>query len=126
MKKKLFSAIILVVMICVGISVGTSVTYAFAAEQGTAEVGYFENQNRSIAVYDAARRRLTSDYSRATGVWMSTNTTYYGNGGWWLRSPSDSSSGGARYVSTYGYVSSSNDVSYTDRGVVPALRLRLS
>lgn len=54
MKKKLFSAIILVVMICVGISVGTSVTYAFAAEQGTAEVGYFENQNRSIAVYDAA------------------------------------------------------------------------
>lgn len=75
--------------------------------------------------YDTARRRLTSDYSRATGVWMNTNTTYYGNGSWWLRSPSHFDSNIARDVYCYGCILD-DYVSDTDDGVVPALKIRLS
>lgn len=78
------------------------------------------------SAYDTARRRLTSDYSRATGVWMSTNTTYYGNGYWWLRSPSSLDSDIARGVDYYGSIYYNYYVSDTSYGVVPALRLRLS
>ena len=35
------------------------------------------------------RQRLTSDYCRAKGVYMSTEVNTYGNGYWWLRSPGD-------------------------------------
>jgi uncharacterized repeat protein (TIGR02543 family) len=76
--------------------------------------------------FDTARRRLTSDYSRATGVWMSTNTTYYGNGYWWLRSPTNSDSYSARYVSYYGGIRDDGNVNGTVIGVVPALKIRLS
>ncbi len=76
---------------------------------------------------DAARRRLTSDYSRATGANMDTSTEYYGNGWWWLRSPNGSISFSARGIDRYGYAGSSYDVgSAAGTGVVPALRLRLS
>jgi uncharacterized repeat protein (TIGR02543 family) len=76
--------------------------------------------------YDTARRRLTSDYSRATGVWMQTGTSYYGNGYWWLRSPHDNTSNRARYVSDDGLIYNYNVVHNTYRGVVPALKIRLS
>jgi uncharacterized repeat protein (TIGR02543 family) len=36
---------------------------------------------------DAARRGVLTDYARATGAWMSTSSSYYGNGYWWSRSP---------------------------------------
>jgi len=75
--------------------------------------------------YDTARRRLTSDYSRATGVWMSTNTTYYGNGYWWLRSPYYNSSYGTRYVFYYGIIYSTDYVISAYSGVVPALVIDL-
>ena len=75
--------------------------------------------------YDTARRRLTSDYSRATGVWMDTGTSYYGNGYWWLRSPYYNSSYYARYVHYDGIISNSNYVNSTYIGVVPALKIRL-
>ena len=77
----------------------------------------------SASTDDTARRMLTSDFSRATGAYMSTNS----NGWWWLRSPYYDYSDHARYVSDYGtayyddyYVS---DGRY---GVVPALNLMLS
>ena len=60
---------------------------------------------------------LTSDYSRATGVWMSTSSDYYGDGYWWLRSPYGYSSNDVRFVSYDG------SIFYTD--VVPALQIQL-
>ena len=74
---------------------------------------------------DTARRMLTSDFSRATGAYMSTESSYYGNGYWWLRSPNNSSNI-ARYVSYLGYAGHNMNVHYDNRGVVPALNLTLS
>ena len=81
------------------------------------------------STYDTARRMQTSDYSRASGVWM-----YYGNGCWWLRSPNNSSSYDARIGSYGGFVSEGSNDGSADSdhyiknsidGVVPALRIRL-
>ena len=68
---------------------------------------------------------LTSDFSRATGASMST-AIYYGNGWWWLRSPSSNGSYSARSVYYRGYAVYSNLVGSGDYGVVPALNLTLS
>ena len=72
-----------------------------------------------------SRTRLTSDYSRATGAYMSTEGSYYGNGYWWLRSPGDAGSF-ARVrvvfpsgVSDYSYYYPNGDYG----SVVPALRV---
>ena len=78
----------------------------------------------SYSTYDEARRMQTSDYCRATGVYMNTLSGYYGNGVWWLRSPDSDISFRARYVRSDG------DVGYgeargSNRGVVPALQIRL-
>ena len=75
--------------------------------------------------YDTARRMLTSDYSRATGVCMSTSSDYYGNGRWWLRSPGNDRSDYARCVYYDGDVSSYGFVDYSNFGVVAALQIRL-
>lgn len=80
----------------------------------------------SSSEYDTARRRLTSDYSRATGAYMTTDTSYYGNGWWWLRSPDSNISNYARDIDYNGSADDIYGVSYTLGGVVPALRLRLS
>ena len=74
---------------------------------------------------DTARHMQTSDYSRATGVWMSTNSEYYGNSSWWLRSPYCSSSSRARAVYGDGDVLYSDYVDGMDNGVVPALQIHL-
>ena len=83
--------------------------------------------NSSYSAYDTARRRLTSDYSRATGAYMyTTDSSYYGNGMWWLRSPYSDDSYSARYIFSDGYVSSGRYVSRSNNGVVPALTIKLS
>ena len=71
------------------------------------------------------RCRQTSDYTRATGAYMSTNSNYFGNGWWWLRSPDYDYSGRARVVDYYGYANYYGSVNSTFGGVVPALRIRL-
>jgi hypothetical protein len=80
----------------------------------------------SYSTYDTARRMETTDYTRAAGVYMYTDSSYYGNGSWWLRSPGYYNSSGARYVDDYGFAG--NDfyrVNYADYGAVPALWIRL-
>jgi hypothetical protein len=71
--------------------------------------------------YDTARIRLTSDYSRATGAYMNTGTSYYGNGFWWVRSPNNNSNN-ARNVNNDGNINN-NNVNNTNNGVVPDLFL---
>ena len=81
---------------------------------------------------DTARRMITSDFSRATGAYMSTDSSYYGNGWWWLRSPATNASNHVRGVDGIGcavhnyYSECSSSASSGDRGVVPALNLTLS
>lgn len=79
----------------------------------------------SYSVYDTARRMLTSDYSRATGAYISTSSNYYGNGWWWLRSPYYGNSSSARGINIDGSANSISNVRDTIEGVVPALRIRL-
>ncbi len=73
---------------------------------------------------DEARYMVTSDYSRATGAYMSPFSSTYGNGYWWLRSPDDVYTLNAFRVSNSGPVSD-YFVHRTEYGVVPALRIRL-
>ena len=79
----------------------------------------------SSSTFDTARQRSTSDYSRATGVYMYTDSSYFGNGSWWLRSPIYFDRGGARGVDGYGGADSNCIVFYASCGVVPALNIRL-
>ena len=77
------------------------------------------------SAYDTARRMLTSDFSRATGAYMLTSSSYYGIGNWWLRSPYYNYSDYARNVDNRGLAHYYNV--YDDNyGVVPALNLMLS
>ena len=69
---------------------------------------------------DSAREMNPSDYSRATGAYVSDAGTGY----WWLRSPNYSDKTGARYV--YGGAADySYYVSFVNCGVVPALRIMI-
>ena len=94
-------------------------------------LSYDEVTDSAYGFNDATdRQMLTSDYSRATGAYMSTESLYYGNGWWWLRSPYDFYSLSVRYVCDYGDVSSYdyyyNGAYSADGGVVPALQIALS
>ena len=75
-------------------------------------------------------RRLDKKLSRAgggaTGVWMSTNTDYYGNSSWWLRSPYCSGNSTARFVGFRGSVHNYTYTSSADFGVVPALVINMA
>ena len=80
----------------------------------------------SSSTDDTARRMQMSDYSRATGAYMSTGSSiYYGNGWWWLRSPYDDGSDIARYVVHYACVDGNYYVYDSSFGIVPALQIRL-
>ena len=80
----------------------------------------------SYSTKDTARRMLTSDFSRATGAYMSTDSSYYGNGWWWLRSPDNDLFSYARNVRYLGSADNYDYVLRDYRGVVPALNLMLS
>ena len=73
---------------------------------------------------DTAREMETTDYTRATGAYMSTDSSYYGNGYWWLRSPSYSHDHCAWMVG-HGGDAYTASVDYQYNGVVPALWIRL-
>lgn len=75
---------------------------------------------------DGARLRQTTDYSRATGAFMSTEQSTYGNGYWWLRVPP---SGYDNYIFcgfADGYITKSYDYNDWENGVVPALKLNIA
>ena len=68
------------------------------------------------------REKITSDYSRATGVTMHTSIN---SGFWWLRSPYYNNLKWVRGVSNYGQIADGYTIGSSDIGVVPALRIRL-
>ena len=81
----------------------------------------------SASTDDTARRMTVSDYARSTGAYMYTNSSYFGCGFWWLRSPSSSGSYSARDVGSDGYADGYDifSVGHDGDGVVPALNITL-
>ena len=69
-------------------------------------------------------KMLTSDYSRATGVYMNTDSEYYGNGYWMLRSPYYRNGKDICGVGSYGFVYYIDDADSNRYGVVPALWIK--
>ena len=88
----------------------TNSAYGFASSEDTS---------------DTARQMTASDYARATGALMSTGSTYYGNGWWWLRSLCNDYDNIARGVYGNGNAGNFNYVDDDCIGVVPALQIRL-
>lgn len=78
----------------------------------------------SSSNYDESRKMLTSDYSRATGAWMDTSNTYYGDGMWWLRSP-DSLYGDIVRIIHFGSADNLTRVANGNAGAVPAMKITL-
>ncbi|HKL73528.1 MAG TPA: InlB B-repeat-containing protein, partial [Clostridia bacterium] len=81
--------------------------------------------NNDYMASDTARRRLTSDYSRATGVNIKTDINYYGNGYWWLRSPYQHNGYTVSLVVGEGHIGGIDFVNETFYGIVPALVISL-
>ncbi len=80
----------------------------------------------SYSTYDTARRAQGTDFSKSNGLWVSTNSSYLGNSGWWLRSP-----GGL--PRTAGPVTSDGNVDYyydfvssATLGARPAFKINLT
>ena len=73
---------------------------------------------------DTARQRKGTDYAKCQGLGVDTSSNYGGISSWWLRSPNNSNR--ATEVDNGGWVSYSYFVSYTYKGVVPALNLEKS
>ena len=82
----------------------------------------------SYTEYDSARRKVVTDYARATGAFMNTDSTYKGcegTGFYWLRSPYNYYGHNAHFVYFYGSSSNHYNVNTTYFGVVPAITLIL-
>ena len=109
---------------------GYSTGYPFNryACENTSDKVFLLSYREVITIKYTARQMLTSDFSRATGAYMSTDSSYYyGNGQWWLRSPYYDYVNNARSVGVSGTaVNYGSDVDFVSRGVVPALNLTLS
>jgi uncharacterized repeat protein (TIGR02543 family) len=78
--------------------------------------------------YDMVRQGTLTDYARATGAQMSTDSSYYGKGCWWSRSPYSDDS---HYGSFASYVRFSSVVSYDSvrnahYGVRPSFTVNLA
>ncbi len=78
----------------------------------------------SYSACDVARRAQLSDFARSKGCYMSTSTSYLGNGYWWLRSPSNKYSYSAKGVFNDGYIYNYY-VANTDVGARPALEITI-
>jgi hypothetical protein len=75
--------------------------------------------------YDEKKQMLTSDYSRAKRVWMSTSAETYGYGDWLTRSPDSGTQ--FNMIRAVNYQGKKNYFlrAYDDAGIVPALIIRL-
>lgn len=62
-------------------------TYEYSCENTNDKVFLLSYKEAISEDYGMNYDMETSDYARATGAFMSTDSDYYGLGGWWLRSP---------------------------------------
>lgn len=76
MKKRLFALAIFAIAICVSVFFGTGITSAFATDNTESiSVSYFENSNKSVAVYD----NVMSSYKRIVKESNGKEITTYSN-----------------------------------------------
>ena len=75
----------------------------------------------------ASRQKLTTDYSRATGVWMDSSSSSYGNGWWWTSTQHQEYANSVYSINGGGeiYVNYFCNLNGEYRGVVPAMRIIL-
>ncbi len=73
---------------------------------------------------NSAREKQGSDYAKSQGLWVSTSSSFLGNGLYWLRSPRSDSGSGARVVGSDG-IFKYYSVRNTFIGVLPALVIEL-
>ena len=92
------------------------------SEQEVTNTVYGFNSNNSNQ--DTVRLKQNTDYAKCQGARTSTESSDYGNGMWWLRSPYFNDGKRAWWVFN-GRVNTANDVNYTSSGVVPALKIQL-
>ena len=96
------------------------------SEQEVTNSAYGFNASYSASGNDALTcQKKTTDYAKANGAWTSTDSSYAGNGRWWLRSPHYHASSSARVVFVPDRVYTDSDGADKIDGVVPALQIRL-
>lgn len=100
-------------------------SHPYACENTEDKIFLLSYREVLMNISGTARTKQTSDYSRASGAYMNTSSSYYGNGDWWLRSPSSGDCYIARHVSRGGNAYNYYFVYNSDYGVVPALQIRL-
>jgi len=74
---------------------------------------------------DTARRAQGTDFSKCNGLYVSTDSSYLGNGNWWLRSPGQTSRDAYRVYydgSAWSYIV----VNYIAHGTRPVFKINLS
>lgn len=91
--------------------------------------GTYEDRIYLLSVVEAQklsssdRKILTSDYARSEGATMSTSSSTYGNGYWWLRTVSNDEKTEARAYKSDGTLAIYR-VDWWQGGVVPALKIK--
>lgn len=91
------------------------------SEATNSEYGF----SSDLSIGDTTRCMQTSDYSRATNVFMNRyDGSDYGTGRWWLRSPYNLFTENARYINEQGSYNFTGTDGYAI-GVVPALWITL-
>ena len=95
------------------------------ASSNTTDKVYLLSYVEANTLSSSNRKILTSDYSRAMGAYMSTSSSTYGNGRWWLRSPYAYDEDKARDVEYDGSLSSNiYNVAGSQNGIAPALKIK--
>ena len=92
--------------------------YLLSYQEATSSTYGFSTSDSS----SSTRTAVTTDYARAVGAYMNTSTSYYGNGSWYLRSPSGDYSINARIVYYDGRIGSSY-VYNSNSGARPAIKI---
>lgn len=85
-----------------------------------------EVNSSSYGLNMTTRQLKSTDYAKSQGCWQSTDSSYRGNGWWWLRSPRYNNSSHTHGVQLSGLANVyTSAVCYELHGVVPALWIRL-
>ena len=89
-------------------------------------LSYQDYMNTSYFADSAARQCKTTDWARANGVLVSTDSSYLYNGRYWTRSPYSSYSDYAWYVYYDGVLSDYCFVYDSGGAVRPSLRIKVA
>lgn len=81
------------------------------------------NKNYGLGYLDKLKMN-TTDYSRAIGVFINTQTDNYGYAKWWTRSPYSTNKNFAYAINVQGSINNAEMVMTNNIGVVPVLKIK--